>query len=74
MKKPPHVLLVFSAEGDWEALYIDGVKRLEGHRVRTEDILNVLGIKVDFFTHPELDDPDDANPLEMFPDRWPVKP
>ncbi len=68
MKKK--VLFVRSGEGDWEALYIDGVKVYENHEVPLSVALKLLGVEVSYFNHPELDDPDQCNPKEMFPDVW----
>lgn len=67
MKK---VLIVRSGEGDWEALYIDGVKVYENHSIPTFILLEKLGVDVTYFTHPELEDPDQCNPAEMFPKVW----
>lgn len=65
------ILIVKSGEGDWEALYIDGVKVYEDHSISTEDIIRCLGgLKIDYYTHPELEDPDRCNPAEMFPKVW----
>jgi len=67
------VLIVSSAEGDWEALYVDGVKKVENHTLSPRDIFNVLGLDVEYYTHPELDDPDRCDPLMMFPNEWDKK-
>ena len=67
MKK---VLIVRSGEGDWEALYIDGVKVYENHSVPLDVVMKQLGIKIKYYDHPEMDDPDHANPLHMFPKVW----
>lgn len=67
------VLIVRSGEGDWEALYVDGVKAYENHSIPTEEIFRVLGIDVDYYRHPELDDPDQCNPAQEFPNVWDKK-
>lgn len=64
------LLIVKSNEGDWEALYVDGVKSYENHSISAEEILRLLGIDVDYYIHPELDDPDQCNPVTMFPNVW----
>jgi len=64
------ILIVRSGEGDWEALYVDGKKRYENHSIPLDIILDVLGIKIDYFDHPELEDADEADPHKMFPPVW----
>ena len=67
MKK---VLIVRSGEGDWEALYIDGVKVYENHSIPVNVVLKMLGIEIEYFNHEELEDPDQCNPAKMFPKVW----
>jgi hypothetical protein len=31
---------------DWQTMYVDGKKRLEGHSLRLGDVLNELGVDV----------------------------
>lgn len=45
--KKPKLVMVSSASGDWEGLYVDGVLKAEGHRVRTDEVLAILGIKIE---------------------------
>jgi hypothetical protein len=40
----PSVILVSCEGGDWEAIYVDGVKRSENHSLSADDILSALGI------------------------------
>jgi hypothetical protein len=40
------VTIASSECGDWEVLYVNGEKRSEGHSLRLDDVLDVLGIKV----------------------------
>lgn len=42
-KKSPEV--VFVSADDWTALYVDGVKKDEGHSLNHTDVLAALGIK-----------------------------
>lgn len=62
------ILLVDDAEGEWQALYIDGEKVLENHSLRLDQVLNAIGIKVESFTYPELEDPD--HQPGRFPKKW----
>lgn len=42
---------VQSSDGDWEALYINGVLKVEGHSLDVYQVLNALGLK---FTQHEM--------------------
>lgn len=33
---------------DWEGLYIDGQLQMEGHHIRLEELLKVLGVEMEF--------------------------
>ena len=70
MTRNDRVLIVRSGEGDWETLYVDGVKIIENHSLSAMDIMCALGIKIEYFDHPELEDPDQCDPKKMFPNVW----
>ena len=38
-------LLILSEDGDWIGLYVDGKLELEGHSLRTQDVIHALGIE-----------------------------
>ena len=44
--------LVTSEEGDWQALYVDGVCQIQGHRLSGIQVLKSLGIQVEYITMP----------------------
>lgn len=44
----PNCTVVSSSDGDWEALYLDGIKTVEGHSLRPRDIFEALGVQVEF--------------------------
>jgi hypothetical protein len=64
------ILLVGCAEGDWEALYVNGEKKCEGHSISLHEVFEALEIKVDYFSHPEPEDPGKADPKAMFHKKW----
>jgi len=39
------ITVITSEDGDWEALYLDGELKLEGHSLAWEHILDLLGIE-----------------------------
>lgn len=43
---------VISTDGDWEALYIDGVLKEEGHSLDVWHVLNAIGLE---FTQHTID-------------------
>lgn len=61
------VHIIDSSDGDWIALYKDGVKVAEGHSIYVTEALEVLGIE---FTKEEVD-VDPYDPESCFPDKLP---
>jgi hypothetical protein len=43
------ITIVSSSSGDWEGLYIDGVLKLEEHRISNEDLLKAAGVVAESF-------------------------
>jgi len=41
-QQPMKVDLIYDKNGDWAALYINGVCRFQGHSIRDEDFMSVI--------------------------------
>jgi hypothetical protein len=39
-------VIIVSNEDDWSGLYVDGKIKLQGHHLRADEVLEVLGINV----------------------------
>lgn len=65
MKK---MLIVDDAEGEWQALYVDGKKVVENHSLTIWDIINYIDVELDSYTYPELEEPD--HQPNRFPSIW----
>jgi hypothetical protein len=61
-------LTIVTNNGDWEALYKDGKKVYENHRISKDDILDALGIEVENVDVPEEGDVDYDENVNYFPD------
>lgn len=42
------ITIVTCPSGDWEALYLEGVKVLEGHTLQLDRVLDMIGVKAEF--------------------------
>ena len=50
MAKQIHIME--SVEGDWVALYVDGVCQMQGHELDVEEVLRCLGMDVEYVPMP----------------------
>ena len=50
MTKTCHIAT--SEDGDWQALYVDGVCKMQGHQLYVPEVLLALGIEVEYATMP----------------------
>lgn len=64
--------LVYDQNGDWAALYVDGVLRFQGHSIRDDDwktVLTELGVQVNDYAEASFEDgagaPDRLEDLEI---------
>lgn len=47
MEEVPDYALVTNEEGDWQALYVEGVLRIEGHTLTAKQLLEAVGVQLD---------------------------
>ena len=56
---PMKVDLIYDQNGDWAALYVDGVCRFQGHSIRDEDFMSVikeLGAEINDYQESDFSD------------------
>jgi len=53
----PNAVIVSNSSGDWEALYLNGVKVADGHSLSPSDIFQALEIPLE---SREIQEPDDV--------------
>lgn len=62
----PEITVRSDYDGDWEVLYVDGVKRLENHNLNWRDVLRAVGIP---FNHEHLENSTEEDVDAFFPAR-----
>ena len=60
--------LIYDTNGDWAALYVDGICRFQGHHIRDEDfmtLLSELGAQVNDYEEADMTNYGSGAPLNL---------